>query len=146
MANTVIPASSVGEERVKGRGIPKAFVFALVPAAVINILLLVVAQMAGLDFKGIAWPMIIVSNAVVLVIASVVLLILGRISRRPFRIFTILAVIFLVLFGLQPIAASINPVPMLTGVLPTSAVIVLEVMHIVSGIFAIWAFRRYARA
>lgn len=84
MAETTVSktstSASMSAERVNGSGLLKAFVFALIPAAVINIVLWVAAQAMGVDFKGIAWPMIVIANAVVLVIAAVVLMVLGRLS------------------------------------------------------------------
>ena len=79
-------------ERVAFKKIPQAALFALIPAAVINLVLWFGgAALSGGQVTGIPWPAIIIANAILLIFGSIFFAVLGRFTKRPFVIFTIVA-------------------------------------------------------
>jgi hypothetical protein len=140
IANTQTP-------RVAFNKIPQAALFALIPAAIINVILWFVGgAVTGGQVTGIEWPFIIIANAVLLIFGSLFFALLGRFTKRPFTLFTIVCVVFLVLFATSPIMAMNTPPSGVGAPFNLPTVIVLELMHLVAGIAAIWAFNKYPRA
>ena len=134
-------------ERVAFKKIPQAALFALIPAAVINLVLWFGgAALSGGQVTGIPWPAIIIANAILLIFGSVFFAVLGRFTKRPFIIFTIVAILFLVIFAFGPINAMTTPPSGAASPLNLITVIILELQHLVAGAAAIWAFNKYPKA
>lgn len=79
---------------------------------------------------------VIISSVLPVLVAAGVFALLGRFTRRPVRIFTIVAVLLLV-------ATAANPFVGIPGVTPAMG-IVLNLMHLVVGGLVVWGFTRYA--
>jgi Family of unknown function (DUF6069) len=139
--------ATTSAERVAFKKIPQAALFALLPAVVINLVLWFGgAAITGGQVTGIPWPAIIITNAILLIFGSVFFALLGRFTKRPFLIFTIISIVFLVIFTSGPIGAMSTPPQGATEPLNLATVVVLELQHLVAGIAAIWAFNKYPRA
>jgi hypothetical protein len=136
-------ASSQTQQVAFGK-IPQAVLIAGVGGAIINTILWIIGNAVG----GMKLPLLPVAGFSVIGVAigGVLFWLLGKFTKKPFTIFTIVAVVFLVLYAFAP-PSMINapPAPGMEA-FNTTTVVVLEIMHIVSGGLAIWAFTRFARA
>ena len=114
---------------------------AIVVAAVANALLYFIGAALGWMPDTVLTPMgqpvtvvqVIASTVIALVVATIVYSILNRFTRNPNRWFTIIAVIVLVVSAVSPLS--------LPGA-PTMMIVLLEVMHLVGGIAAIYFLRQ----
>ena len=79
---------------------------------------------------------VIISSILPVLVAAGVFALLGRFTKNPVRIFTILA-------GVLLIASFVNPYVAIPGVPPAMA-IVLNLMHVVVAGLVVYSFRRYA--
>ena len=87
-----------------------------------------------------------INSVVGIVIGGGIYALLGRFTKRPIAIFTIISIVFLVIYALLPINAMRSaPMP---GMEPfnTTTTIATELMHLVAGVLAIWAYTKRARA
>lgn len=114
---------------------------AIVVATVINAVLYFVGAALGWIPDTVLTPMglpvtivpVMASTVVALVVATIVYSILNRFTRNPNRWFTIIAVVILVVSAVSPLSLPGAPVMM---------IVVLEVMHLVAGIAAIYFLRQ----
>ena len=114
---------------------------AIVAATVINAVLYFVGAALGWMPETVLTPMglpvtivpVVASTVIALVVATIVYSILNRFTGSPNRWFTIIAVVVLVVSAVSPLS--------LPGA-PTMMIVVLEVMHLVAGIAAIYFLRQ----
>ncbi|MFN8466870.1 MAG: DUF6069 family protein [Caldilineaceae bacterium] len=114
---------------------------AIVVAAVANAVLYFVGAALGWMPDTVLTPMglpvtivpVVASTVIALVVATIVYSILNRFTGNPNRWFTIIAVIVLVVSAVSPLS--------LPGA-PTMMIVLLEVMHVVAGISAIYFLRQ----
>ena len=110
-------------------------------AAVINAVLYFIGAALGWMPETVLTPMgvpvtivpVVASTVVALVVATIVYSILNRFTGNPNRWFTIVAVVLLVVSFASPLT--------LPGA-PTMMIVVLEAMHLVAGVAAIYFLRR----
>ena len=135
---------STNTKRVAFNKIPQAIAFAGVGGAIINSLIWIIGNaMGGMKVPLIAVP---ISSIVAVAIGGLVYAILGKLTRKPITIFTVISIIFLVFMAFGPYSAMQNS-PMPGGEPFNMATFVsTELMHIVSGALTIYAFTRRARA
>lgn len=112
-------------------------------AAAINSVLFLVAKAAGLIpasvlVKGqpLSVVPVIISSILPVLVAAGVFVLIGRFSKNPVRVFTVLAVLLL-------LASFANPFLGIPGV-TTAMALVLNVMHVVVAGLVLYAFRRFA--
>jgi len=135
-------ASSQTQQVAFGK-IPQAVLIAGVGGAVINAILWFIGNAAG----GMKLPLLPVIGFSVIgaVIGGVLYWLLGKFTKKPITIFAVIAIVFLALYAVAPVSMLGNaPAP---GMEPfnLTTVVVLELMHIVSGVLAIGALTRIAR-
>jgi hypothetical protein len=114
---------------------------AIVVAAVANAVLYFIGAALGWMPDTVLTPMgqpvtivpVVASTVIALVVATIVYSILNRFTGNPNRWFTIIAVIVLVVSAASPLS--------LPGA-PTMMIVLLEVMHLVAGIAAIFFLRQ----
>lgn len=114
---------------------------AIVVAAVVNALLYFIGAALGWIPDTVLTPMgqpvtivpVVASTVFTLVVATIVYSILNRFTSNPNRWFTIIAVIVLLLSAVSPLSLPGAPVMM---------IVVLEVMHLVAGLAAIYFLRQ----
>jgi hypothetical protein len=114
---------------------------AIVVAAVANAVLYFIGAALGWMPDTVLTPMglpvtivpVVASTVIALVVATIVYSILNRFTGNPNRWFTIIAVIVLVVSAVSPLS--------LPGA-PTMMIVLLEVMHLVAGISAIYFLRQ----
>lgn len=114
---------------------------AIVVATVANAILYFIGAALGWMPDTVLTPMgqpvtvvqVIASTVIALVVATIVYSLLNRFTRNPNRWFTIIAVIVLVVSAVSPLS--------LPGA-PTMMIVLLEVMHLVGGIAAIYFLRQ----
>lgn len=123
--------------------IPQAVLVAGVGGAVINAILWFIGNAVG----GMKIPLVpvIAFSVIGVVIGGVLYWLLGKFTKRPITLFTIIAIVFLVAYGIMPIMALSNPPAPGLELFNTTTTVVTELMHIVSGALAIGAFTRIAR-
>lgn len=117
---------------------------AIVVAAVVNAVLYFVGAALGWFPDTVLSPAgmpitvvpVVVSTVLALIVATIVYSILNRFTGNPNRWFTIIAIVVLVLSAASPLT--------LAGA-PTMMIVLLEAMHLVAGIAAIY-FLRQAQA
>ena len=114
---------------------------AIVVATVVNAVLYFVGAALGWIPDTVLSPMglpvtivpVVASTVVALVVATIVYSILNRFTGNPNRWFTIIAVVVLVVSAASPLTLPGAPVMM---------IVVLEAMHLVAGIAAIYFLRQ----
>ncbi len=114
---------------------------AIVVAAVANAVLYFIGAALGWMPDTVLTPMgqpvtivpVVASTVIALVVATIVYSILNRFTGNPNRWFTIIAVIVLVVSAASPLS--------LPGA-PTMMIVLLEVMHLVAGVAAIYFLRQ----
>ena len=123
--------------------IPQAVLVAGVGGAIINAILWFIGNAAG----GMKLPLLPVIGFSVIgaVIGGVLYWLLGKFTKKPVTIFTVIAIVFLALYAFGPPSMMNTPAPGLEAFNITT-VVVLELMHIVSGVLTIGALTRIARA
>lgn len=115
-------------------------------AALLNALLFQVFSVAGIISEQIVIPgqgpitllPVIISSFIPSLLAGLVLALLGRFSRQPFKIFRILALVLVVLSFLNPFLG----IPGIT----LSMGIALNIMHVVVAASDVYVFERFAKA
>jgi cytochrome bd-type quinol oxidase subunit 2 len=99
---------------------------------------------SAVDSMAFPLPIVIFVSILGVLIGAALFAILAKFTKRPFTIFTIVSIVFLVLYAFMPINmlnAGNGPIQF-----NLATVIAAEVMHIISGVAAIWAFNKYPRA
>ncbi len=129
-------------ERVAFKQIPAAGALAGVLAAVVNSVIWFVAGLAG----TVTVPLVpvLVSSIVGMAVSVVVYALIGRFTKRPITIFTIVAIVFLVFSFVLPVNAMQSAPPGMEKFNLTT-VIAAELMHVVTGVLAIWSYTKRAR-
>jgi hypothetical protein len=136
--------SSAPEQRVAVGRIWWVTLLAIAAASVANLIVYAIATalFAGpRQFSYMAPLTIVVSTAIYLVVAAIVFALIGRFSKRPIRLFRVVAIVALVLSFAMPLSAiQLSP--------PADAITVaiLLVMHVVAAIITIVLFTTLARA
>ena len=114
---------------------------AIVVAAVVNAVLYFIGAALGWIPDTVLTPMgvpvtivqVVASTVVALVVATIVYSILNRFTSNPNRWFTIIAVVVLVVSAVSPLTLPGAPVMM---------IVMLELMHVVAGVAAIYFLRQ----
>ncbi len=124
--------------------IPAAGALAGGLAAVVNAVIWFIAGLAG----TVTVPLVavIMSSIIAVAAGGVVYALIGRFTKRPITIFTIVAIVFLVL-SLFPVMGAMQASPM-PGIekFTVTTVIATVLMHVVAGVLAIWSYTKRARA
>ena len=133
-------------ERVAFKKIPQAGLIAAVTAAVLNVVIYFIGNAMGGMKLPLTPVLVAVFSILGITIGGVIFALLGRFTKRPITIFTIISIVFLVLYAFAPInAMSSSPMP---GMEPfnITTTIATELMHLVAGALAIWSYTTRARA
>lgn len=145
MTSVSMPSSRT--ERVASRRLPVAALVAAVAAAVGNLLLFFVAGAAlanplEIQMGGPGSPVvplsatpIILTSTIPAFVAAGFLALLGRFTRRPFLIFQVVAVVFLVLSLGGPLSLPVA----------TSTKVVLSLMHVIAAAAIVGVLSRMGR-
>ncbi len=136
---TAVSTSQV--QSVAFKKIPQAALIAAAIGAVGNAIVWFIGNStATMSFP---LPIVLFSSIFGVLVGAALFAILAKFTKRPFAIFTIVSIVFLIVSAIGPINA-LNPGgPMQFNMATTIAA---EVMHIISGVAAIWAFNKYPRA
>ncbi len=136
--------NNTNTERVAFGKIPQAIAFAGVGGAIINTIIYFIGNAIS-EMKA---PIIMVPimSIVLVALGGLVYAILGKLTKRPITIFIVISVVVLVLDAFMPINAMSTPPMPGAPLFNIATVIALELMHLVSGGLAIYAFTRRARA
>lgn len=97
------------------------------------------------DFQPLASPMpTIIFTTLFLVIATAVYAVINALASNPVRVFTIVAIVALVVGLIPDFMLLISPGAMPMGTPTVPAVLVLIVMHFVAFGITLWAFTKWA--
>lgn len=136
--------SSAPERRVAIGRIWWVTLLAIAAASIANLIVYAIATalFAGpRQFSYLAPLNIVVSTTIYLVVAAIVFALIGRFSKRPIRLFRVVAIVALVLSFAMPLSAmQFSPPADMT------TVAILLVMHVVAAIITIVLFTTLARA
>lgn len=124
--------------------IPSPTLLSIAAASLANLIVYAIATalFAGpRQFSYLAPLNIVVSTAIYLVIAAIVYAVIGRFSKRPVRVFRIVALVAPLLSFAMPLSAM-----QFTPPADATTVLVLLVMHVVAAIVTIGLFTTPARA
>ena len=143
MSATAAPSQKLPISRIAMAG-----GIAIVASVVVNVLIWWLGSMLvnpPADFLPMASPMpAIMFTTIFLVAATVVYAIINAVSKNPARVFTIVAVVALVLGLIPDIMLLVAPENMPMGTPTVPAVLVLIVMHFAAFAITMWAFLRWA--
>lgn len=130
-------------ERVAFKQIPAAGALAAVLAVVVNAVIWLIASLTG----TVTVPLVavVLSTIVGVGAGGVAFALIGRFTKRPIAIFAIVAIAFLVFSLISPVNAMQSPPPGMEKFNVTT-VIATELMHIVTGVLAVWSYTKRARA
>ncbi len=108
-------------------------------ATATNVVIWFVANALGGSVLPVA--AVIINSVLGVVMGGLIYLLLSRFMKRANLIFTIISIVFLVLYAFMPVNALSTPP---TGIEPfnVTTVIATEIMHIVAGTLAIWAYTK----
>jgi cytochrome bd-type quinol oxidase subunit 2 len=135
-------ASTTQTQAVALNKVPQAALIAAGIGVVGNVIVwLIGSAVASMAFP---LPVVIFVSILGVVIGTALFAILAKFTKRPFTIFTIASIVFLVLYAFLPINAMNPSAAPIQFNLATA--IAAEVMHIISGAAAIWAFNKYPKA
>ncbi len=126
---------------------------AAVIAAAVNVVVYLIAAALGIPFNITPPDMpsppfavaVIAATFIGVMLGTLVFSLMPRFSQRPVSTFRTVAIIVLVLSFAQPLL-------LMTGMMPGAPVVglptvlVLEIMHVVAGVVAIWMLTNRARA
>jgi Family of unknown function (DUF6069) len=90
-------------------------------------------------------PIVIFISIIGALVGGVVYYVISRFARNPNRIFTIVSIVFLVLYAYAPINAMSNPPSPDFPVFNLATMIAAQIMHIISGVAAIYFYTRANR-
>ena len=142
-ASTAVQPSKLPFSRVLAAG-----GIAIVGSVIANLVVYFIGRMlvnSPADFQPLASPMpTIIFTVLNLVLATVVFAVINAFSKSPIRLFTIVAVVALLLGLIPDIMLLVNPAPMGMGTPTFGAVMVLILMHFVGFAITMWAFTRWA--
>jgi hypothetical protein len=136
-----------GSEKVALGKLPMAALIGGGIGVVGNSIIYVVARALGISFEipmgGPDAPLmelpifaVIISTVVPTIGAAIVLALLGRFTKQPYRIFLIVSIVFLVLSFVTPLGLPLSLAGKLT----------LELMHVVAAAGIVWGLMRFSRA
>lgn len=152
MATTVNNSSSTEQIAAPGKVWQTGLIAAAV-AAVLNLIVYFIASAAGVPFNltpaGMPAPpfpfLVVFATFVGVLLGTLVFQLLPRVTRRPISTFRIVAIVALVLSFAQPLLLTTGALP-LSEPVQTSTILVLEIMHLVAGVSAIYFLTTRARA
>lgn len=103
---------------------------------------LVATAMGGSALQVIA---VAINSILGLLVGGLIYALLARFTKRANNIFTVVSIVFLVVYAYAPISAMTTPP---AGIEPfnVTTVIATELMHVVAGALAIWAYTKRAEA
>jgi Family of unknown function (DUF6069) len=90
-------------------------------------------------------PVVMFVSVLGALIGGAVYYVISRFARNPNRVFTIVSIVFLVLYAYSPINAMSNPPAPGTPVFNLATMLAAQIMHIVSGAAAIYFYTRVNR-
>lgn len=97
------------------------------------------------DFLPFDSPMrTVIFTVLNLVVATIVFAVINAFSKSPIRLFTIVAIVALLLGLIPDVMLLVNPAAMAMGTPTLGAVLVLIVMHLAGFAITMWAFTRWA--
>jgi hypothetical protein len=116
-------------------------------AALAGVIGNVVVWLIGEAIDTMIFPLLIVIFISIggALVGGAVYYVISRFARNPNRIFTIVSIVFLVLYAYAPINAMYNPPSPDFPVFNLATMIAAQVMHIVSGVAAIYFYTRVSR-
>jgi Na+/melibiose symporter-like transporter len=123
----------------------------IIMAALLSCALAIVANLLvwfiGNALGGMTIPAAAVAVICVIgfVIGALLYFVLSRFFARANMIFTVISIVFLVLYAYSPISALTSP-PSDLPKFNTTTLIATEVMHVIAGVLAIWGFTKRTRA
>lgn len=142
-ASTAVQPSKLPFSRVLAAG-----GIAIVGSVIANVIVYYLGVMLTqppADFLPLDSPMrTVIFTVLNLVVATIVFAVINAFSKSPIRLFTIVAVVALLLGLIPDIMLLVNPAAMAMGTPTFGAVLVLIVMHFVGFAITIWAFTRWA--
>jgi Family of unknown function (DUF6069) len=144
---TTLTSSSIQQERVALGRLWWVTLLTIVAASAANLVvyLMAIALFEGPRRFALLTPVsIVVSIAVGVGAAAIVYILIGRFSKRPIRVFRIVAVVALVLSSASPISAAYAFPP--SDAPDAITVVFLLAMHVVAAIITIGLFTTMARA
>ena len=144
---TTLTSSSMQQERVALGRLWWVTLLTIVAASAANLVvyLIAIALFEGPRRFALLTPVsIVVSIAVGVGAAAIVYILIGRFSKRPIRVFRIVAVVALVLSFASPISAAYAFPP--SDAPDATTVVCLLAMHVVTAIITIGLFTTMARA
>jgi hypothetical protein len=143
MSATNLSTSNI-TERVAFRNIPLAAGIAALIGVVGNSIVWFIGN--AINRMAFELPFVITMSVLGVVIGAILFAILGKFAKRPIRLFTIISVVFLLLYAILPISATAQQTGSPMPPFNIATVIAAEIMHIISGLAAIWSFRKHGRA
>jgi len=131
----------------------QAGLLAAVIASVGNLIVYFIANAAGMAFNLMPadvpappFPLVVVMATFIgILLATLVFSLMPRITQRPISMFRIVGGVALVLSFLQPLLLTTGMMPLPEPV-STGTVLVLELMHVIAGVTAIYLLTTRARA
>lgn len=153
MATTVNNSSSASEQIAAPSKVWQTGLIAVAVAAVLNLIVYFVANALGISFNitppsmpAPPFPFLVTFATVVgVLLGTLVFQLLPRVTRRPISTFRIVAIVALVLSFAQPLLLTTGAMQ-LSEPVQTSTILVLEIMHLVAGVAAIYFLTTRARA
>jgi hypothetical protein len=144
MSTVAVPSQKLPISRIAMAG-----GIAIVASVIVNVVIWWLGTMLvnpPADFRPLAGPgATIMFTVLFLVAATVVYAIINAVSKNPVRVFTIVAVIALVVGLIPDIMMLIAPGSMPMGTPTVPAVLVLIVMHFAAFAITMWVFTRWAQ-
>ncbi len=90
-------------------------------------------------------PVVMFVSTLGALVGGAVYYVISKFARNPNRIFTIVSIVFLVLYAYAPINAMYNPPGPGLPVFNLATMLAAQIMHIISGAAAIYFFTRVNR-
>jgi Family of unknown function (DUF6069) len=91
-------------------------------------------------------PIVIFVSVIGALVGGAIYYVMTRFLRNPNRIFTIVSVVFLVLYAYAPINAMSNPPASGFPPFNLATMLAAQIMHVISGVAAIYFYTRANRA
>lgn len=131
------------DDRVVLRKIPLATIVAAVGSTVCNLGVYYGALRYGRMTIGPTET--VIASVIGAALAGLVYWLLARYTEHAVRWFTVIATIVIGVYGVGPVAAAYEPYMEGAELFTLTTVVATELMHVVSGIWVLWAMLRLAR-
>jgi hypothetical protein len=145
-ANTSVNAVTPGKLPLSR--VIMAGIVAIVGSVLANLVVYWVGRMVAQplpDFQPLASPLpTILFTTGFLVIATIVYAVINAFTSNPVRVFTIVAIVALIVGLIPDIMMIVDPASSIMGTPTLSAVLVLIVMHFVAFAITMWSFTMWA--